>query len=45
MSNRVKVNLKTGKNVIELRYEPFNANMNGDVNEFWLDAMRMVKSE
>jgi len=45
MSNRVKVNLKTGKNVIELRYEPFNANMNGDINEFWLDAMRLVKAE
>ena len=45
MSNRIKVNLKAGKNVLELRYEAFNANMNGDVNEFWLDAMRMVKSE
>jgi len=45
MSNRIKVNLKAGKNVLELRYEAFNANMNGDVNEFWLDAMRMVKAE
>jgi len=45
MSNRIKVNLKAGKNVIELRYEAFNANMNGDINELWLDAMRMVKAE
>jgi hypothetical protein len=44
-SNRVKVSLKAGRNEIELRYESHNANMNGDVNGFWLDAMRLVRSE
>lgn len=44
-SNRVKVTLKAGRNEIELRYETHNANMNGAINEFWLDAMRLVRSE
>lgn len=45
MSNSLEVSLKTGKNKIELIYEPFNANMNGEVNEFWIDALRLVKIE
>ncbi|TNE70248.1 glycogen debranching protein [bacterium] len=44
-SNRIKATLKTGRNEIELRYESYNANMNGEVNGFWLDAMRLVRSE
>lgn len=44
-SNRIKLELKSGRNVIELRYDGFNANMNGDVNEFFLDAVRLVKAD
>ena len=44
-SNKIKLELKAGRNVIEFRLDDFNANMNGDVNEFWLDAMRLVRAE
>lgn len=43
-SNRVKLDLKVGRNVIELRYDGFNANMNGEINAFWLDGIRLVKA-
>jgi hypothetical protein len=41
-SNSVVLKLKGGVNKISLRYEPFNENMNGAVNEAAIDLLRVV---
>lgn len=41
-SNSVLTKLKSGVNKFSLRYEPFNENMNGTVNEAAIDLMRVV---
>jgi hypothetical protein len=43
-SNTVMVILKPGKNSFSLTYAPFNANMNGSVNEAVIDYVRIVKT-
>jgi hypothetical protein len=42
-SNRQKVALHTGKNEIRIVYEPWNRNMDGEINEALLDEMRLVR--
>ncbi|MCL3779304.1 glycogen debranching protein [Prolixibacteraceae bacterium JC049] len=43
MSSPIEVTLNKGENIIELKYEDFNRNMNEEVNEFLLDSWRVVK--
>ncbi|HPT12614.1 MAG TPA: hypothetical protein PLP69_08290, partial [Bacteroidales bacterium] len=40
MSNPLEVNLKAGANKLELTFEPYNNNMNVEVNDFILDLIR-----
>lgn len=40
MSNPLTVALKAGENKMELRFEPYNNNMNIEVNDFILDFIR-----
>lgn len=42
-SNPVRVILKKGKHIITLSFEPANENMNVDVNQAMLDAVRITK--
>jgi glycogen debranching enzyme len=42
MSNLMEVELKAGENRLELRFEPYNNNMNVNVNSFMLDCVRCV---
>lgn len=42
-SNAQLVNLKAGKNTLQLTFEPWNINMNVDVNKAMLDYLRVVK--
>jgi hypothetical protein len=39
ITNTIKVNLKKGDNQLEIGFEPFNENMNGEINRFLLDQM------
>jgi hypothetical protein len=41
-SNSVILKLKSGANRFSLRYEPYNENMNGTVNEAAIDFVRVV---
>lgn len=42
-SNSIKVWLTKGKHQFILKYEPFNENMNGAINQAMLDYMRVIK--
>lgn len=42
-SNSLKVNLKKGGNIIQLKFEDVNENMDGDVNQAMLDEMLVWK--
>ncbi len=39
ITNTVKVNLSKGLNQFEIGFEPFNENMNGEINSFLLDQI------
>jgi hypothetical protein len=39
VTNTIKVNLKKGRNQLEIRFEPLNENMNGEINRFLLDQI------
>ncbi|MBL0100045.1 MAG: glycogen debranching protein [Saprospiraceae bacterium] len=41
-SNLCELELKTGKNEITVMFEPWNINMNGEVNTAMLDYMRLI---
>ncbi|MDQ6761544.1 MAG: hypothetical protein M3015_02825, partial [Bacteroidota bacterium] len=43
-SNPVHVYLKKGRHNLMLAFEPYNENMNVDVNQAMLDYVRIVKS-
>lgn len=43
ISNFIHVNLKKGKNVITVSFEPNNENMHGEINEALLDEMIVCK--
>ena len=43
MSSSVKVYLKKGKNIVSLSYENYNENMNEEINQAMIDAIRIVK--
>lgn len=42
-SNPVEVELQAGENSLSLRFEPYNENMNRDVNKAMLDQLRLIK--
>jgi len=42
-TNAVQVTLQKGKNTVQLSYQPYNANMNIEVNQAMLDRMQVVK--
>lgn len=42
-SNQTVVELKKGKNTIQLTFEPWNINMNVEVNRAMLDFVRLIK--
>jgi hypothetical protein len=42
-TNNIITSLKKGVNHFALRYQPWNANMNGDVNEAVVDYVRLMK--
>jgi hypothetical protein len=42
-SNAVQVSFKKGKHNLTLSFEPFNENMNGDINQAMLDYVRLIK--
>ncbi|HYX07471.1 MAG TPA: hypothetical protein VE912_12120 [Bacteroidales bacterium] len=44
-SNVLNISLKEGENVLNLRLEPFNQNMNGKVNKALLDHIRFSRIE
>ena len=41
-SNSVKVHLTKGKHIISLNFEDFDDNMNGEINQAMIDAMRIM---
>ena len=41
-SNSVMVKLKAGKHTVTLSYEPYNENMNGEINQAMLDQLRIT---
>jgi hypothetical protein len=43
ISNYTHVRLSKGKHVIEVSYEPWNENMNGEINQAMLDALILEK--
>jgi hypothetical protein len=43
MSNPMAVELKAGENKLELKFEPYNNNMNIEVNDFMLDYIRISR--
>lgn len=43
ITNTIEVELREGKNQIEIGFESYNENMNGDVNQFFLDQIIMEK--
>jgi|WetSurMetagenome_2_1015567.scaffolds.fasta_scaffold00418_1 hypothetical protein len=45
MSNPIDVELNPGENRLELRFEPYNNNMNVEVNDFMLDNIRCSRIE
>ncbi|MGN6247401.1 MAG: alpha-L-rhamnosidase-related protein [Ginsengibacter sp.] len=42
-SNSLKVQLKKGLHHVSLTFEPWNENMNGDINQAMLDYVRLIK--
>ena len=42
-TNSVLISLQPGKHTITLSFEPFNENMNGEINQAMVDYMRVVK--
>ena len=44
-SNSLKLNLEKGTNLIELRFSSENENMNIDVNECFIDSIRLTPAE
>lgn len=43
VTNTVEVRLKEGTNHFEIGFEPFNENMNGEINRFLMDQIVLVK--
>lgn len=41
ISNPLKIKLNKGMNKLEIRFDEWNKNMNGDVNRFYLDQIRV----
>jgi hypothetical protein len=41
-TNAVLLNLKPGKHIVTLSLEPFNDNMNGEINQAMLDELRLI---
>lgn len=41
-TNRVLVSLQPGKHTVRLSFEPYNENMNGDINQAMIDQLRLV---
>jgi len=37
------VNLRSGENILTIRYEEFNRNMDGEINEFLLDYITLER--
>ncbi len=42
-TNSYPIRLESGEQIITLRFEPFNENMNGEVNAAMLDHLRLIK--
>jgi len=42
-TNGVKVSLKKGENIITLSFETANENMNGEINQAMIDAVRIIE--
>lgn len=42
-SNGCQVNLKKGKNQLDIRFEDWNTNMDGEINKAMLDFVRMIR--
>ncbi|MEI6948638.1 hypothetical protein V9K67_15700 [Paraflavisolibacter sp. H34] len=42
-SNAVQTTLSKGRHTLSLSFEPYNENMNGDINEALLDYVRIIK--
>lgn len=42
-SNGCQVNLKKGKNQLNIRFEDWNTNMDGEINKAMLDFVRMIR--
>lgn len=42
-SNPVKVKLTRGSNILSIRFERFNENMNGEINQAMLDNLRIIR--
>lgn len=42
-SNAVVVRLEKGANQVTIRYEPYDQNMNGTVNQAMIDALRVIR--
>jgi hypothetical protein len=40
-----RIELKDGENILVIRYEDFNRNMDGDINEFLLDHITLEKTD
>ena len=45
MSSGQTVQLAAGSHRFELRFEPYDENMNGEVNRAMLDFMRLVRMD
>ncbi len=43
ITNTIKVNLKKGLNQLEIGFEPFNENMNDEINQFLLDQIMLER--
>lgn len=43
MSNWIKVSLDEGENILSIRFEPSNINMDGEINRALLDQLRLIK--
>ncbi|MCW0483088.1 MGH1-like glycoside hydrolase domain-containing protein [Gaoshiqia sediminis] len=44
-SNGCQVNLKKGKNQLDIRFEDWNTNMDGEINDAMLDYLRVIRIE
>jgi hypothetical protein len=45
LTNVEYVTLKKGENLLTIRYEDFNRNMDGEINEFLLDCIYLQRLE